>query len=754
MNLGNVWTLVGSLIAYGFLVFALPALCFGKYVKDKGLVFRFFFYQCIGNLYINFSVMFLGYVNALNVITAYIFIVFIPAFWVCIRERKTLLTLIDRFHTTLYELVAGTYGFRVLCRNVMQGIKARIRYIYGRYIKGNVIEIVIFLGVIAWLVWFYGWYKLHNVGYSHTDEETHLYWVAELMNGNIFPVGMYPHGIHTLVGAISFLTGLTVTRVYLVFCIVADIFIYAAAYMLFRKMFSHVYVALAGWTAMALLGVFNVTAYFRFQSTFPMEFGLVAAFGMIYFMFSFIQTKEKIHIIMFGLCISWSLMAHFYITILCALICVCFALVYGFYIWKKKLLLSFMIAGMAGILLAVLPYGVGFLQGRPFERSIAWALGMAGTTQESDEEKKEEEQEEELTPEELQEKIEEELLKKQLIDDIKEPLPEEIREIYTSFEVYLTENYVTTRSVSATFILIHVAMLIVSVIQIIRKKEKETGMKWLFFTVFWMVGAIVACAYYLNILVLIEVKRMATFLMFFTIPMFAFGVELICRGVRCIKEKHVAKIALATVLLEIIAIVFAGGLKEERFYEITISEGDMLTALDLVENKKNNTWTIVSPTNDLSVVRYDGFHYEIVDLFAEIDGGAKSVYIPTPEIYVVLEEKPISFKVSKREIDRSDVTAPENVKPISPDWALTDIDFDMQIDELHGADAPYYYQREVVMSKLYYWMEAMKDVYASHISEYYRDEQVVVYKIEQDPYFLLNLALDYKTIAKKQTEKN
>ena len=106
-----------------------------------------------------------------------------------------------------------------------------------------------------------------------------------------------------------------------------------------------------------------------------------------------------------------------------------------------------------------------------------------------------------------------------------------------------------------------------------------------------------------------------------------------------------------------------------------------------------------------------------------------------------------------REIDRSDVTLPGKCTDISSELALMEIDYELDSeDNLHGADAPYYFQREQVMSKLYYWVEAMKEVYASHIEEYYRDEQMVVYKIKQDPYFLLNLSLDYKSIAEQQRE--
>ena len=68
---------------------------------------------------------------------------------------------------------------------------------------------------MAWVIWFYGWYKMHNTGYGHTDEETHLYWIGALIHGNMFPAGMYPHGVHTLNAALGILFPLNVTRVYL-----------------------------------------------------------------------------------------------------------------------------------------------------------------------------------------------------------------------------------------------------------------------------------------------------------------------------------------------------------------------------------------------------------------------------------------------------------------------------------------------------------------------------------------------------------
>ena len=101
-----------------------------------------------------------------------------------------------------------------------------------------------------------------------------------------------------------------------------------------------------------------------------MEFGLVAAFGMVYAMLAYIKNKQKGELILFSACITWTLMAHFYITILCLVICVCFGLVFFIPILRKKVLLRFAAAGLAGVILACIPYVWGYLNGYEFERSI------------------------------------------------------------------------------------------------------------------------------------------------------------------------------------------------------------------------------------------------------------------------------------------------------------------------------------------------------------------------------------------------
>lgn len=740
MNWENAWTIGSSTAWYIILTLYIPSVCLHQYIKKKNLIFRFFFYQCIGNLYIGFVVWGLGLCHGVNFLTLFATLLILPLSWCVFRNRDVLWKKGKQIEGILYELMMKTYGKKVFIRNIKNWVVKKLKTVQEKYLKGHWAELVIFGLVMLWIIWFYGWYKLHNTAYGHADEETHLYWINELIHGNIFPTGMYPHGMHTLVAAIAVLSGLTVYRVYITFSILSTALVFASAYLFFRRCFDNAYVALAGWVFFVFSDIFNLTAYFRFQISFPMEFGLVAAFGMLYSLIRYIQKKEKEDLILFSLCITWTLMAHFYITILCAVMCVCVGATYLYRLFKKRMVLPLVAAGIIGVFLACVPYALGYVCGYQFERSIEWALGMTSTTAET--------AEAEAGGEEKTEDAEE--IEKR--ENTKAAL--ENAYIFEKEAVYLAENFVNEQKTAKILIIANKVLLLYALLGIIFASSKEKFKRYVFFSVLWEAGAFMACTYYLNLTTLIEVKRMATFLMFLSIPIFCMPFDILFSLLKYLKMKitYVQWIFGLLIAGEIAYLIFsgAGKKKENLFYEIIATEADVKTCLELVEHKKRENWTVISPTNDLSIIRYDGYHYEITDLIKKLEEGKGDIYIPTREIYVVSEKKPISFKNSKRAIDHSDIVAKDNVKELNGELALKEISWDYGVDSIHSLDAPYYFQRDILMSKLYYWIETVRQIYPNHVSIYYEDEQVCVYKIEQDPYFTINLFVDYKVLAKKE----
>ena len=222
----NVWTMIGSAIGYFLLTLVLPSVCLRKYTAQKELTFRFFFYQCMGNLYLNFVVIFLGFLHFINFVSLLVMLVILPLSVTCWRERRIITTFWRRAAKILRELILGIYGFRIFFRKIRLNLEKWLLK-KKRSLKGSAIESLIFCAVMAWVIWFYGWYKMHNTGYGHTDEETHLYWIGALIHGNMFPAGMYPHGVHTLNAALGILFPLNVTRVYLNFSVLSTVMVFS-----------------------------------------------------------------------------------------------------------------------------------------------------------------------------------------------------------------------------------------------------------------------------------------------------------------------------------------------------------------------------------------------------------------------------------------------------------------------------------------------------------------------------------------------
>lgn len=739
----NIWTLLFSAMWYFILALGIPAICLGKYFDKKSLTLKILFYQCVGNLYVYLAVVLLGYLHIVNIFSLFFILVVVPIAIAGWKNRENLGMYVDKCVTVLNELSMRTYGYKLFRKNILDAVRNKCNTVYQKYIKKNKIELVLVAAVMLWCVYYYGWYKIHYVAYGHGDEETHLYWISSLLNGDIFPKGMYPHGMHTLVASISILSGVTVTRVYLMFSVLSTALVFATVYLVLRKLFHRPYVALIAWSLMMLADIFAPVAYFRFQISFPMEFGIVAVFGMIYAMLSYVENRDKREIVLFSLCIMWTLAIHFYVTILCAVICLCFGIVYIVPLLKKKLLVSFIIAGVCGILLATLPYVVGYVSGYEFERSIAWALNVMETTAETEsvENSKEDESEEE------KEKSPDEL-------EIEAAKPG-IERLWVQEKIFLAHNYALNKEIAEGIMILNLIILLTSGIGMFFRHARERFRMYLFWSLLWEVGALMCCTYYMNLPVLIEVKRMATFLMLLTSPVFAIPIELFLQLVEHItKNRFSQKMAIPLLIMEALYLSMNGKAMENLYYTITMSELDMQLCLELVEEKDRFTWTVISPVNDLSVIRYDGYHYEIVDLIEELDRGDEEIYMDTPEIFVVLEKKPINFQLeTNKKIDHSDIFDPNMINGISIENALEDINWDLYADEIHDKDAAYYYQREILMSKLYYWIEALKEVYPHRITVYQEDEMVCIYQIKQDPYFKLNLAIDYQENLKERVTK-
>jgi uncharacterized membrane protein YfhO len=110
-----------------------------------------------------------------------------------------------------------------------------------------------------------------------------------------------------------------------------------------------------------------------------MEYGLFAVFAAVYFMISYIEKKEKSSIWFFGLAVSFTFSAHFYLTGMVAIICICVGIVNIWPMIKKKILHLLLGMAVLGIVMSIVPL-CRIFSGYQFEQSrralSIWTLQM------------------------------------------------------------------------------------------------------------------------------------------------------------------------------------------------------------------------------------------------------------------------------------------------------------------------------------------------------------------------------------------
>ncbi len=726
------------LCAYLAVCVFLPSLLLRRFVRGRGAAYRFVFYQAIANVYLNLVCFALAYCKIFSAFSLWLLLVFLPLGAAVYLHRQEIRAKLRRGKTVLADMLAGTFGGHQFTKGVWGWLKKRCLGLYRRYFEHHLLEWAMLLAGAAYLIFFYGQYKLNNAGYGHTDEETHLYWIQSIFENTPFPTGLYPHGMHFLLASLCGLFGISAVGGYLNFSLVSVLFIFWFLYLAFREIFRTKYAALFGWAFFLLTDLFQSVTYFRFQFCFPMEFGLVPLAGMLLGLVAYLRRQDKTAWLLIAACIAWGFYVHFYVTIVAAVICAAFGIVFLIPLIQRKALHKVLAAGILGIVLAVLPFGVGYVAGHPFERSISWALGvMDGNIPEVGE----------ASPAPEQEKPAQEEKK-----SLREKLPD-----LDALVSYLKSNCFGSSFGARLALTLCCGMFGYGLVgALVSRKHKIRFLLYLFLALCWAFVMVLYLCYFLDLPVLVEMKRSSMFLSVFSIPLFAFPAQLAADFIWLIGRKGDFRRA-ECVVLTVLGLCFLSAIwernwvKRGRYYEITISEADARLCMDLLERDQPFTWTVISPTNDLSMIRRDGYHYEVLDLLEDLDRGISKFYIPTKFIYVVVEDRSTNFVSSRREIDGSD-RAKMSI-PVSPEAALDD-SIDVYNAYGESRDRAYYFQRNIVMSRLYYWMEEIKQAYPQEVSVYYQDSTCTVYQIEQDEYFLLNLAVKYREELERMVEQN
>ena len=767
---------VGYIIAIGFcyliLTAAIPALFLYNRIKHRPFLVRFAAYQVTGNLWITAWGFLFSYLNIWSEWLVILVALVLPVAVKLFVFRRDLFERWRAYEDDKKEKLVTSRG---TVRAVRRKLQQQFCAFFERYIRHHYIVIIILILLAVFAVWYYGYFKIHYFTYASSDEATHLYWINSLFAGDSFPVGMYPHSMHFTMAAIHSISGIQTLIVNHYFSVIIMLMVHFTLFLAIKELVHSTAAAIGA------VGIYLFTDMFiaaRYHNTLPMEFGLIAMFAMLIFLTEFIRKRDRFSMWMAALAAGWTFHAHFYVGIFCLFLGAAYIIVYLKTMIRLKLLLKMLLILVVSAVVVVVPFAIGYAVGHRFEQSVDWALGVMGVDADKD-----------ISPDFIYKKTDDpESLKEDRNDrkDDKEDIAEqEERELTSIQKEFMTasgfeefteaaEHLLTERLLAfkgdapiiynlLAFAFIYGIAVLIWSGHVFRKKfRNDTGSKktyrqakqaylvrnglLLFVPAMVTAGIICGTMSYLGMIEVIDDTRASLMLAPVAAFLFALPIKAIEDLLGLIPVKNRSVIGTATLLC------VGGGLGvfftkapvklfvDLRCYAVTQQLSNELTK-DLIANHERNTWTVISPVNDLLAIRNYGYHYEIVDLLMEIEDGDSPIFMPTQDLYVVVEKESMNMNGYYWPADYHTqiVYNSDELREDSIDQNYYDLGYPWESPEMAYTD-----YRNVTMSKFYYWMEAFKKAFPHEVEVYSEDETVVVYHIRQDEDFPLNLAVDYR----------
>jgi len=514
----------------------------------------------------------------------------------------------------------------------------------------------------------------------------------------------------------------------------------------------------------------------------------------------------KIHstryLLFFGLSFSATLAVHFYNTIIAGLFCMAIAVGFAGLLFRKAYFGRIMAAGLLSVLLAVLPMGIAFATGTPPEGSLRWAMSvMTGkidasgnpvqqdTAKETDGTKTEgaETSGQAGTGASAQSGagvsgqagagvsaqggagasgqagtgVSGEALsgegagEGQSLTNIGAMPQEEPQQpkipLGVRLKTWIHEKWIKTvnlvtglRNTLNVFVLSNASSATVSVILFFTVLPGVLGLLYLFPRKTRHYGSVLItvafCILFLYILMmaawfglpaLMDQSRCSIYLAYLLPASVAAAVDAVISlfAGKVIKQSLADTISFGGMGLAVCVLWFCGVYKRPLNLPALESNDAIICTTNILHDNERFKFTVISANDELRMVENDGYHYEVINFLRAMEGENQKDYltIPTPRIYVYIEKIPIDYAV----------TYEGSGTRISASGASRRLPQGGGLGVYQGRN------RYTVMSRLYYWALAFQVLYPNEMRVYYETDNFVCYEIDQNPYRLFDLSIDY-----------
>ena len=628
----------------------------------------------------------------------------------------------------------GQYKFNIYAKRTVEKQAGELKHFLWSYCKGffskYILEHLILLVSLGALIARKWILVFDNYAYLTSDMYVHNEWINYMEQGDIFYDGVYPFGMHNMLSAFHKLSGLNLNIVFRYWgaynCVLMAVMLYFIARRIFHSREA----------AMIPFLIYCVTdfagSYYGYRTiyTLPQETGMLFLIPCFFYLGKFLKKEKWKDGIYFAMSAAIVLSMHFYTVIFAVLLCGSLCVPFVKKVFRLPMIKKLFASVGLIALISITPFVIGLASGKYWQGSMNWAMGVINSNSQNtntgarqDDTGGEESGDEEAFHEPAEKKV-------GIVGKI-------IGKLIAVYQLQLDDmnshwGYIFWICMGL-FAFYYIALLLMKRVE---WKDRMFGGIW----VFLMLLIVMYSYWILGIPKLMKEERMMMFIGYIAPLMLAFPVELFCR--------------IMTKKIRILSVLFAYGTAAALFF-VTYELGYMpiqthfylepslaaKTCVKADEELPRGSWTVVSPVEELALVRNRGYHYELWEFISNMEMYKEEMYleIPTKYVFFVLEKQPLVYN----EVRYSNLEYKN--EPLAKEDAR-----DILEGELLGISETgmmKYYNilknRRMVEAKLACWIEEYQRAFPEQMEVYMEDEECVVYKFEQNPYMINNFAIDY-----------
>lgn len=764
----------GIFAAYTGITVLLPEIMFRRILKGRRLSEQFLMSYTFGNFYIINIVFALQLLHISNFLTLTAVTVLMSILIGLKVNRISLRRKLAEGKKIFCRLSDGSLGIRSAVSKFGEWMKSGCRYfgkLFCRYIVKKPIQSIFLIFICGALLWIYGRQIILTYGYRASDIPVHLSWINQMSRGKIFSKGVYPFGFHCMIYYLHTVFGVDTYVILCEFFFVQVIYLHAVLLVMLKLLCKTKYLPYIGVFAYIVGNFFAEHTYSRLYYTLPQEYGMIFVIPSVYFLIRFFQIRkedlkdrETRRILQcFAMAFSLTLAIHFYGTMIAGLCCIGIAMGFCFRFVKKEYFCRIMVTGILSVALAVLPMAIAFAGGTPLQGSLGWGMSVINGSQneESDADNTTQNNKVQVTSgngkiteidvsklpsakkgettvvveqkkTSLGDRMRTVADKIKVISDKIKTIPNKIPKAVRTMSIRIRNIVVPVdwQKMGTAVMTAYAGLLILGLVFCAFRKT-EYGAALISVGFCMLILTVLLCAGPFGLPTLMDAARCSVYYAYL-LPMA--GVVL-ADGILCFmtmprifrNSKNVLSLGISVVLL--IVLLQKDLVKNPEFSSEYVTNGAITCLTNIIRENEDETWTIVSTNDETQMALDHGWHYETITFLRQlekIDENTK-ILIPTKNIYFFVEKIPLDYRVSYAGSGQS----------ISKKGAG---------QALPNAGGIVVYQGEnrwIVMSRMYYWVQAFMKKYPNEMKVYYEDDQFICYRIPQNMYHQYNFAIDY-----------